>query len=494
MKTPRKPLTAGFALLVLLLARPSAAPSQTSPDRSAPPKLGPPPQLHLPPLQHAKLSNGLPVLLMEKHQVPLVQVDLLVMAGSVDDPAGKEGLASMTASMMTEGAGTRNALELADAIDFLGASITPVTGYHTSAIELHTPLAKLDSALALMSDIVLRPRFAPGELERMRRDRLTELLQWRDEPPTLASIAFSRLLYDRHPYGRLSTGSGESLRSISAEDLRGFHDGRFRPNNATLIVVGDVTISGILPRLEQAFGSWEPRKVASVSLPAAAQVESTRVVIVDKPGAAQSEIRIGRIGAARNTEDYFPLVVLNTILGGSFTSRLNQNLREEHGYTYGAGSRFDFRLTPGPFLAGAAVQTDVTDKALAEFMKELHRIVEPVGEKEVARARNYVALGFPRDFEGVAQIAAQLEQMVVYHLPDEYFDTYVDRILAVKPEEVDRVARNYIDPSKLDVLIVGDRSKIAAGVEALHLAPVKFEDIDDVLGKAPTLEAQQEHQ
>ena len=477
-----------LSLVVLLAVGLAASTAQAqAPDRRQPPKPGPPPTLTLKPFQHLRLSNGLPVFLYEKHEVPLVQMDLVVKAGAIGDPQGKGGLASMTAAMMTEGAGMRNALELSDAIDFLGADLHVSAGQHTTGVILHTPLAKLDSALALMADVMLRPTFAGAELDRQRKERLTTLMQWRDEPRALASVAFNRTLYGDHPYGRYSIGDEHALRSFTPADVGSFYQGAFGPNNATLIVVGDVTADALMPKLERAFGSWKNVTPSTPSLPKIDQVAERRVILVDKPGAPQSEIRIGRIGVPRLTDDYYALVVMNTILGGSFSSRLNQNLREKHGYTYGAGSRFDFRPLPGPFLASAAVQTAVTDSSLIEFMKELKGILEPVPEKELDRAKNYVALSFPGDFQTVADISRRLEELVIYGLPDKYFDEYIGHILAVTQADVQRVAKKYLDPEKVDIIVVGDRSQIEKTIAALKLGPITVMNVQDVLGKAPVL-------
>lgn len=472
-------------LLLFGLGMPSAQAQQ--PDRSQPPKLGPPPTLKLKPIQHLKLSNGLSVLLYEKHEVPLVQMNLVVKAGAVQDPQGKGGLASMTAAMMTEGAGARDALELADAIDFLGADLRVSAGQHTMGVSLHTPLAKFDSALALMADVTLRPTFAGVELDRKRKERLTTLMQWRDEPRMLASIVFNRTLYGNHPYGRYSIGDEKALRSFTAADLKAFYESAFGPNNATLIVVGDVTAGALLPRLEKAFGSWKNATPSVPSLPEISQVTGRKLFLVDKPGAPQSEIRIGRIGVPRLTEDYYPLVVMNTILGGSFSSRLNQNLREKHGYTYGANSRFDYRPLAGPFVASSAVQTAVTDSSLIEFMKELNGILQPVPEKELERAKNYVALSFPGDFQTVGEIGGRLEELVIYGLPDTYFNDYIGHILSVTRADVQRVAKKYLDPEKVDIVVVGDRNQIEKNIAALKLGPITIMNIEDVLGKAPVL-------
>ena len=476
------------ALLVGLLTATLPSYGQKT-DRSKPPELGPPASLKLPILQRFKLSNGMPVVLMEKHSVPVVQVNLLVNTGSAMDPSGKSGLASLTAAMMDEGAGTRSSLELADAIDFLGARISSSAGQHTSAVALHTPVSKLDRALELMADIAMRPTFPKEELDRVRKERLTSLAQWHDQPGVIASVEFNQVLYgSRHPYGIPSMGNEKSLSAFRVGDLQRFHKNYYHPNSATLIVVGDVTRSSIEKALESAFGSWTGGTTATVNWPDVEQVEKRLVYLVDKPGAAQSEIRIGRIGVTRMTEDYFPLLVMNTILGGSFSSRLNQNLRETHGYSYGAGSFFDMRPLPGPFIAYSAVQTDVTDKALTEFMKELKGILETIPDDELTRAKNYVALGYPDSFESVAQIAGMLGEMIAYNLPENYFNTYVEKVLAVTKDDVHRVAKAYIEPEKMAIVVVGDKKTIEKGIKSLNLGPVQNMTIEEVLGKPPKLQ------
>ncbi len=477
--------TITFGALVLMM---SGIVFGQKPDRSSPPPLGPPGTLSLPAIQKFELSNGLPVVLMEKRGVPIVQINLLVKTGSAMEPMDKSGVASMTAAMLDEGAGAYSALELADAIDFLGARITTGSGQHTSVIALHTPVSKLDAALPLMSDIAVRPTFAAEELERLRKERLTSLVQWHDQPGTIASIAFSQTLYgSRHPYGVPSIGNEQSLRKMKAADLKRFHELYYNPNNVTLIVVGDVGKAEIQAKLESVFGVWKGRTTASVNWPDATQVEQRIIYLIDKPDAAQSEIRIGRIGVSRMTEDYFPLVVMNTILGGSFTSRLNQNLRETHGYSYGAGSFFDMRPLPGPFMAYSAVQTNVTDSALSEFFNEFRNIQKSLPDEEFEKAKNYIALGYPDNFESVGQIAGMLAEMITFNLPDDYFNTYVNKVLAVKKTDVERVAREYVLPDKMAVIVVGDKAVIEKGIRGLKLGTVQVKSIEEILGKPPKL-------
>jgi predicted Zn-dependent peptidase len=475
------------AALLLLLSVGFPAPAQTAapaPDRSKPPALGPVRPLQLPPVQKLRLSNGLPVLVVELHEVPVVQVNVVVRAGAGADPRGKSGLASITADLLDEGAGSRSALAIADELDYLGADLRTRAGWDASAVALHVPVKRFGAALPILADVVLRPTFAVAELDRVRKDRLTELLQLRDEPSAIASVAFANALYGRdHRYGVPIIGTETAVRGFTRADLAAFHERVYQPGNSAIVVVGDVTAPAVQAQLEQAFGGWKaanPRTPEAV--PAAAQVRDRGIWIVDRPGSAQTEIRIGRIGPPRSTTDYFPLTVMNTILGGSFTSRLMQNLREQHGYAYGARSSFDYRLSTGPFVAGAAVQTDKTGPALTEFFNELGAIRRTVTDAEVAKAKNYVALSFPSEVETTGDIASKLEEQFVYGLPDGWLDSFVTNVGAVTAADVKRVAEQYVDPAKVVITLVGDRRKIEAEVRALNLGPLKVRTVAEVFG------------
>jgi predicted Zn-dependent peptidase len=464
--------------------------AQQAPDRSHPPQPGPPPVLNLPAIQKLQLANGLPVWIVELHKVPVAQVNLLVLSGTTDDPTGKFGAANLTAAMLTEGAGARSSLEIADAVDFLGADLGAGGGIDSSGVRLHVPVARLADALTIMSDVAARPTFPKDELERLRRERLTSILQARDDPPTIASITFSRVLYGAtHRYGTPMFGTAEAIKAMTTDDLRAFYTAAYRPENATLLVVGDVTRAAAVPLLEKSFGSWKPAAAArpSQKLPNVDEPKARHIYLVDKPDAAQSQIRIGWIGVPRSTPDYFPIQVMNTILGGSFSSRLNMNLREEHGYTYGASSAFDMRASAGPFVAAAGVQTDKTADALKEFFNELGKIREAVPAEELARAKNYVALRYPSAFETTGDVSRRLEDAIVYRLPDDYFAKYVQNIQAVTAAEVQRVAQKYVQPDKFAVVVVGDRSKIDAPIRALNLGPIKIVTIDEVFGPPPKI-------
>jgi len=453
-------------------------------DRSKPPALGAAPALTLPPIQRGALSNGLQVLLVESHEAPLVQVNLLIRAGSGDDPAGKFGVASLALAMLDEGAGARSALEIADAVEFLGADLSTTSSFDASAVRLNVPVARLTDALPLMADVALRPTFPQTELDRLRQERITALLQARDDAESVAPTAFARLLYGpSHRYGTDAMGTQATLKAMSTGDLRSFHAAMVQPANAVLVVTGDTTLDRMRPLLDQHFGGWKAGTApARTPIAAAPQPAQGQIYIVDMPGAEQSQIRIGWVGVPRSTPDYVTLQVLNTVLGGPFTSRLNLNLRETHGYTYGANSRFTMRLAPGPFAAAAGVQTDKTSEALQEFFNELNAITKPVPADELGKAKNYVALGFPAEFETSQDLASRLEEMVIYRLPDDYFERYVANIQSVTPEAVQQAAATHIQPGRFAVVIVGDRKVIEPGIGALKLGPVRVLSVAEALG------------
>jgi len=461
-----------LAVLVCLTVAVSA---HQLPDRSATPKPGEPPPFTPPPVERRTLSNGLPVWIVELHKVPVVEVSLVIKAGASADRVDKAGTASLTADLLDEGAGSRGALEIADAVDYLGATLSTDSSFDWSTVSLHVPVARLPEALGIMADVALRPTFPDKELQRLREEWLTSLLQAADDPEELAGIAFPRLVYgNAHRYGVPSSGTAAALRSLTAADLRTFHRTSYVPGRAALIVAGDTTANTVLPHLESAFGAWTGTTAPVAPLPSPTRRRGRQVFLIDKPDAAQSEIMIGGIGAARSTPDYFAISVLNTVLGGAFTSRLNTNLREEHGYAYGAGSSFAMRLGPGPFIASAAVQSDKTVAALREFFSELDRIHQPIPQDELDKAKNYLALQLPRGFETTGNVAASLATAFVYDLPTDYFATYGQRVRAVTAGEAKRAADQYIRMNNLTVVIVGDRKTIEGGVRALKPGPVRI--------------------
>jgi predicted Zn-dependent peptidase len=464
----------------------AAAAAQTPADRSQPPPAGPPRPLKLPPVQRFTLGNALPVYLVERHKVPTVEVLLVVRSGAAADPQQRAGLAAVTADMLDEGAGGKDALALADAVEFLGAEVRTTSNWDYSTVGLSVPVARLEPALGLMADVALRPDFPPAELERLRKRALTMLLQARAVPGQLASYAMSQALFPGHRYGLPATGTAATLGAIKIDDLRAFHAQHYRPGNAALVVAGDVTRDTV-PLLERAFAGWAAGAAPAARLQPPAPLKGRRIVLIDKPEAAQSVLRVGRVGPARNTPDYHALEVMNTLLGGSFTSRLNDNLREKHGYAYGAGSSFGYRRAGGAFVAAADVQTQSTAEALTEMLNELRRISTPATPAEVERARNYLALGYAEEFETNAQVAAKVAEQIVYGLPEDFYATFVPRALAVGAPEVAR-AGQAVDPSSVAVVVVGDRKTVEQGLRALGAGEVVVRSVDEVMGVAPKVE------
>jgi predicted Zn-dependent peptidase len=308
-------------------------------------------------------------------------------------------------------------------------------------------------------------------LELQRNQRLAAFLQRRDNADAIAGIAYASLLYgSNHPYGHPLTGNDASIRAVTGDEVKRFYSTYYRPNNSALIVVGDVKPDSIVPQLERALVKWERASLPAMDVPVSKQRDRAGLYLVDKPDAAQSVINIGQIGVPRSTPDYFPLIVMNTMLGGQFSSRVNMNLRESKGYTYGARTSFDFRRGAGPFSANAGVQTAVTKEAVVEFLKELNGIrgAIPITPAELEFARQAIIRGYPRSFETPDQIANRLTSLVVYGLPDSYFDDYISKLRAVTSKDVTRVANKYLDPSKMAILVVGDRKIVEPGLRSIE--------------------------
>ena len=412
-------------------AAPTPTTSPTAADLTKPPVLGPPKALKLPAVVSRDLPNGLKLLIVEQHELPLADFVLVLKSGGETDESGKLGTATLATSLLKEGTTTRNSLQIADQEAFLGIDIFAGSGWDATTLQLHTPTAQLDSAMALFADIALRPAFPEPELERLRKNRLTSLLQVKDRAPEMANRAYAAIVYGAAAYGRPLTGDEASTNAITLADVRRFYDTYFRPNNATLLVVGDVKADDVERRVRALFGGWQRGNVPPATYGQPPAPKSTTIYLVDKPGAAQSSFRIGGVGVARNTADYFPLIVMNTALGGSFTSRLNHNLRETKGYTYGASSGFAMRRAPGPFTASAEVVAAKTDSALIEFMHELRAIRDSMPNEELEKTKRYLQLQFPGSFETTGGIAGQLSQLVRYDVPLSFYDSYTERVAAV---------------------------------------------------------------
>jgi zinc protease len=428
------------------------------------------PRFKLPQIQRRKLSNGLEVLIVEQHEVPVVNMNLVLRTGGAADPQNRAGLASLTAALIDEGTKTRSALDISNQLAAIGARLGTGSDFDYTSMNLLTLSKHMDRALEIYSDVVTSPSFPENELELQRKSRLATLMQRRDDASAIAGNVYSSLLYGRnHPYGHPGMGDEESVSAATGDDIRRFYETYYRPNNAALIVAGDVTPATLMPKLERAFADWKRGEVPAVTIAMPPAREKAAVYIVDKPGAAQSVLMIGQVGQPRSTPDYFPLLVMNTMLGGQFTSRVNMNLREEKGYTYGARTSFDYRRSAGPFMATAGVQTAVTKESVFEFLKELRGIrgERPVTPAELEFSKQAIIRGFPRTFETPEQMANRLTDLVLYNLPDDYFNNYIARVRAVTVDDVNRVANRYLDPSRMAILVVGDRKVIEPGLRSL---------------------------
>ena len=408
---------------------------------------------------------------------------LVVRSGSEADPKGKAGLATLTANLLDEGAGSRDALGIAEQIGYLAIRLGTGATFEQSTVGLHTTRATLDSAMGLMADVVLRPTFAQKEFDRLKSDRLTSLLQEADRGPALADRAFAAIVFgEDHPYGRSTSGTREEAETLSREDAAQFWKTWYRPNNATLIVVGDVTVAEAMTLVTTFYGGWQRGELPVLEKRTPSAANATTIYIVDKPKAPQTSFRIGSVGVARNTVDYYPLMVMNTALGASFTSRLNQNLRETKGYTYGASSGFAMRREPGAFTARAEIVAAKTDSALIEFMKELNGIRTPMPAAELAKTKRYLQLGYAERFESTGDIAGQIASLVPYGVPLGTLGAFNAGIGGVSGADVQRVANKYLDPSRLAIVVAGDRASIEPALKALKIAPV---EIRDAKGRRP---------
>lgn len=443
------------------------------------PAAGPDPKVSLPAIEKTKLSNGLNLWIVKKNALPIVSMILQLNSGSILDAADKSGVASMTASMINKGTKTRSALEIANGLQSIGASVDAGVSWDSSGVWMQSLTKTLDKALEIFADEVVNPSFPATEFESLRGRTLNGFQQGKSSNTAVASLVYDKVLYGSQPYGNQLSGDEKSVSAMTRDDLVNFHNTYYRPNNATIIVVGDVESNLIKAKLEKAFSGWKPGDVAAAKSDSQTMAAKPGIYFVDKPGAAQSSVSIGQVGLERSNPDFYAVQVMNAILGGGSTGRLNMNLREDKGYTYGAGSRFAFRRSAGPFTASSEIQTVSTKEALQEFMKELVGIrgAIPVTSSELEVNKQALIRSFPSGFETVGQISGQLSNQVVYGLPDSYFNDYISKINAVTQADVNRVANKYLDPSKMAIVIVGDRKVVEPGLKELGWSMV-YLDVD----------------
>jgi zinc protease len=434
-----------------------------------------------------QLSNGLPVWIVEQHELPVVQMSLQVMTGTDADPPGRYGIASLTSAMLTEGAGSRSAVDIAEALDALLANLSASSGVDSSSLQLYVPVARLADALPLMADVSQRPTFPAQALERVRQQRLVTLLNARDDPDSIAALAFARGIYGlSHRNAASQIGTADSIKVLKPEDLKAFHTSAYRPGNSTLIVVGDVAADRLLPLLETHFGTWQPANVNRVIRDPAPNVQRPprQLMLVDIPNAPQSRILIGGVGVSNSMSDFFPIQVLNTVLRGRVTSGRNPTLRD---YTTGVRTGFDMRKSARPFVVAAAAQTDKTAESLSALLDELTGMLKGIPADELVRAKDDIALHVPTTFEATGRISSRLqalESLVVYGLPDDHYAKFVPAIRAVGAVDVRRVAQQYIQPDHLAIVIVGDRKTIEPPIRALNLGSIKDVSIDELFAPA----------
>jgi zinc protease len=439
----------------------------------------------LPQVQTHALSSGLPVWIAEYHDLAVVQVSLVVRAGTGDDPQGQYGIASLTAQMLTEGAGSRSASELADAVDAVGANLTASSGIDASVIRLHVPTPALGEALPLMADVALQPAFAEDALDRLRTQRLTTLRLARDDADAIASLALTHAIYGpAHRYATALMGTAAAIESIDADDLRAFHQSAYRPERSAIIVAGDVRPDTVLPLLEASFGAWRPAGAPTVFKPLPDAPPPTRqIVLVDKPNAPQVQIRLGSVAAARSTPDYYAIQVMSTVLAARFNARVSASQRENRVSISGARSGFDLRRAPGPFVMAAAVREDQTAAALKELLSEVEGMTQAVRPGELVDAKAEVARRIPPTYETTDRISSRLdsiEPLVIYRLGETYYSKSADAIQAVTSADVLKAARQYLQPERLTVVVVGDRRAVEPQVRGLALGSIREMTIDQV--------------
>jgi len=464
----------GMLFMVILLS--TVSNSQEKIDRTKPPKPGPESKVKFPSYYEKTLPNGLKVIVIENHEQPIVYVSFVVKSGSTYD-GELPGLASVTAELLTKGTKTRSATQIAEEIDFVGGSLNATASWDATNVSVLVLKKYLGVGVDILQDVVLNPTFPEEEIERVRTQRLASIKQSKAEAGYLAGVRFSKELFAGHPYANESGGNEESIQKMKRDDLVKFYQTHFIPNNSFIIFAGDITPSEALPLVEKYFGGWKKGKNPHKEFQTVKDVNQTKVVIVDKPGAVQSAIRIGHLGIDRKNKDYVKVYTLNTLLGGYFNSRINMNLRETHGYTYGASSFFDARIYPGPFIVSADVRNEVTDSSIAEVIKELKRIIdEPVPEDELKMAKDYIVGSFPLQIETPAQVASRVMTIEIYGLPKDFYDRFRGEVKKITAKDIQETARKYLHPDKLLIVVSGNSKQIKPVLE--KFGPVVVYDAD----------------
>ena len=404
-------------------------------------------KVNLPKAQEATLANGLRVVVLESHKVPTFNMQMVVLSGGLADNADYRGLASFTAGLLRDGTSKRSSKEIAEQIDALGGTIASTSGLSslTSTVTASGLIENLDQTLDIFADVVRNPTFPAGEVEKYKGRTLAQLQFQRSIPQFLAQEQFQKAIYGEHP-GSLIAPPLSSIKKLASKDLAGFHSTYYRPNNAILAIVGDVTLKEVLPRIEKAFGDWQKANVPAMTIPEAPSQAAARIFLIDRPGSVQTVLQLGNLGIERTNPDYFSVLLADRILGGGPAARLFMNLREDKGYTYGAYSNFGGTKFRGTWVSSSEVRTDVTEGAMKEFMYELKRLRdEPVTTDELENAKRAIVGSFALSLEQPQSLLQNIIQQKIYDLPADYWDSYPQKVAAVTVAEVQRVAQKYVD-------------------------------------------------
>ena len=455
----------------------------TTVDRSKLPTPGPDPEVKFPAFQRTTLANGLKLILAERHSIPLVNFNLRVDAGYAADQPGIAGGGTLTMEMLDEGTARRTAQQINEELASLGAELGAGSGLDSSGVNLSALSSTLDQALDIYQDVILNPAFPEADFQRLQKQLLARIQQEKTEPFGLALRVFPKLLYGSgHAYGNPLTGSGTeaSVSKLTRADLRRFHDTWFKPNNATLIIVGDTTLQEITPKLEKLFGAWKPGEVPTKNLATVEPPRKSAVYLIDRPGSIQSVILAGEVGLPKSNPHEIALETMNTVLGGSFTSRMNMNLREDKHWAYGAGTALVHARGQGPFVAYAPVQTDKTKQSMVEMDKELRGILgqRPITAEELTTAQKDETLSLPGRWETLGAVSGSVGDIVIFGLPDNYFATYPDKVRALTVGDLEAAAKELVHPDQLVWVVVGDRSKIEPPVRELGWGEIQILDAD----------------
>jgi zinc protease len=442
---------------------------------------GPAREYHFPRFSQVKTANGINVVVAPVKKLPLVSVIALIDATALSDPQGKEGIAELTAQAIREGTAARDGVRLALDLEKLGTSLESGADWDSTVASLTVLKQNLRQAFGIMAETLLSPAFREEDIARLKAERLAERMQILDEPRGLAEESFARFLYSTDSrYSRPMSGNSQSISAISRDDVEQFYRENYSPSVMTVIFAGDISESEAQDLVSSTLGSWNQSRSGKQRAAGEVARKNRAIEIVAKADAAQSELRIGHAGASRTDPDYFAIVVMNAVLGGLFSSRINLNLREVHGYTYGASSYYDWRREAGPFVVSTAVQSEVTAAAIAETLKEIGTIREKeIAHDELTLATSYLEGVFPIRYETTSAIASALANLVMFGLPQDYFDTYRSNIAGVTTADVLKAAQNHVRPDELQIVVVGNADVIREPIEELSFGPVSTRDSSD---------------